>query len=117
LFAAAIFGTNFATVKMMDESLPPSVSASIRFTLAAVAISSAVLFRQKQQKMVEPLSESAVSSQTDSNEFTQACIRGAEVGAWYLVGYLCQSYGLQEVAASKVGNAMPIIQVRCMVII
>ena len=113
LAAAAIFGTNFATVKMLDQVVPTSVSMALRFVLAAVAISASVAWQhQSQQRQLEQanLDKVLVVAQDDTDkarrlladEWMPAAWLGAEVGAWYLVGYLCQSYGLHYVAASKV---------------
>jgi hypothetical protein len=113
LAAAAIFGTNFATVKMLDQVVPTSVSMALRFVLAAVAISTSVAWQyqqQRQETQLQPLPEDIMAqgmgadslSSTSLNDWVPAAWLGAEVGAWYLIGYLCQSYGLHYVAASKV---------------
>lgn len=88
--AAAIYGTNFAAIKLLDESIPLAASAALRFSLAAAAVSAAVL----------------ASTKTNSQESLQdklgAFAGGAEVGAWYWLGYLCQAIGLETGTASKV---------------
>lgn len=90
LSAAAIYGTNFATVKLLDQAMPMAASAALRFSLAAAVVTAAVLANEK-----------------DDNEATTAergpaTWWGAEVGAWYCVGYLCQAAGLHTADASKV---------------
>ncbi|GKY98542.1 hypothetical protein MPSEU_000811200 [Mayamaea pseudoterrestris] len=112
LAAAAIFGTNFATVKMLDQVVPTSVSMALRFVLAAVAITTTVAWQHQSQQrrndsLLQQQSTTALSNDEKAsamairNEWIPAAWLGAEVGAWYLIGYLCQSYGLHYVAASK----------------
>ena len=38
LMVAAVYGTNFASVKMIDETLPPSAGAAFRFLLASACL-------------------------------------------------------------------------------
>jgi len=80
LMAAAIYGTNFAAVKVLDESMPILVSATLRFGLAATV----------------------VSSMTGASPINEATQGGMQVGVWYGLGYLSQAYALSAVDASKV---------------
>eukprot|EP00978_Attheya_sp_CCMP212_P047160 scaffold421244_cov58-Attheya_sp.AAC.5 len=82
LAAAALYGTNFATVKVLDEHMPVQWSAAYRFSIAAAACLA--------------LTPSEVWQKKDS---LNALLGGAQVGFWYALGYLCQSYGLQTVDA------------------
>ena len=120
LTAAAIYGTNFATVKMLDEVMPLAVSAALRFSLAAVVVTAIVLgqeqktaaaaaaatqqLQQQQQNkhQLYSIASAVEAEQTEERERWSAMMLGAEVGAWYAVGYLCQAYGLHMVDASKV---------------
>jgi hypothetical protein len=89
--AAAIYGTNFAAIKLLDPVIPLAASAAIRFTLAATAVTAAVTWSQSRRRTGQVR---ALSS--------EPWWMGGEVGAWYCVGYLCQAWGLHFVDASKV---------------
>lgn len=89
--AAAMYGTNFPLVKMLDESLPSAVSASLRFVLAAVLVSTVVLTNE----------DKAADTIIEKERF-DSTIRGMEVGAWYCAGFICQALALQSVEAGKV---------------
>jgi hypothetical protein len=94
IIAAALCGTNFAAVKMLDQAIPLAASAALRFSLAALVVTVVVIGREviQQEK----------PTQQEVNKRATATLMGAEVGAWYCLGYLCQAYGLQTVDASKV---------------
>lgn len=96
LLASAVYGTNFAVVKLLDEQMPFEVSAALRFCLAAAVTSALVL--KGEQKAV------AVSKEV-RDEQSSATWGGMEIGAWYCLGYLCQAVGLQTADASKVRMA------------
>lgn len=91
LGASAIYGTNFATVKLLDDSMPLSISAALRFGLASSVVSALVIGRESDD--VDAMVE---------KERNLAFWSGAEVGLWYSIGYLAQAEGLQTVAAGKV---------------
>jgi hypothetical protein len=89
--AAAIYGTNFAAIKLLDQVIPLAASAAIRFTLAAAVVSAAVAWNESKKGKV-PF----------DSETSEPWWLGGEVGAWYWLGYLCQAWGLHFVDASKV---------------
>jgi hypothetical protein len=91
LVASLIYGTNFATVKMLDDSLPLSISATLRFGLASAVVSAIVLSREDEH--VEAIVV---------KERNLAMSSGLEIGMWYCIGYICQAEGLQTVTAGKV---------------
>eukprot|EP00536_Pseudo-nitzschia_multiseries_P013361 jgi/Psemu1/211431/e_gw1.567.2.1 len=90
LIAAAIYGTNFATVKLLDESMPLSISASLRFGVASVALSLLVVGREKRD--VDAMVK---------RERSLAYWSGAEVGLWHSIAYLAQAEALHTIAAGK----------------
>jgi len=116
LVAAAIYGTNFAAVKLLGDSLPVSLSASLRFGIGAIATTAVVLMSEynrdkaeagKQYFQMYEASEEGpgvipVSKAELYKERTDAMWAGAEVGLWYAVGYIVQALALLEVDASKV---------------
>jgi drug/metabolite transporter (DMT)-like permease len=102
LAAAAIYGTNFAAVKLLDEAMPMALSAALRFSLAAVVVTSIVLANERKTN----------NPQTRETRWG-ATLAGAEVGAWYCIGYICQASGLHTSDASKSAffNALAVIVV------
>jgi len=86
LIAAALYGTNFACVKLLDSQVPIAAGAAVRFGIAALA-TSPFLFK----KSTDPSS----SSQWDTLK------AGFEVGVWNSAGYLAQAAGLETTSASK----------------
>jgi drug/metabolite transporter (DMT)-like permease len=126
LLAAAIYGTNFATVKMIDSEIPLSISASIRFSLAATVVSTIAFVYESLQpdKFTITQKDNALSALDnppsgsgyfDSNliGMTGALLGGYEVGIWYCLGYIAQAIALQTVSASKSGfyNALAVVVV------
>jgi hypothetical protein len=91
--AAAIYGTNFAAIKLLDPVIPLAASAAIRFTLAAAVVTVAVAWNESKRRR-----EQAGSLALEPWRL------GGEVGALYCVGYLCQAWGLHFVDASKVSH-------------
>jgi len=84
MIAAALYGTNFATVKILDDQIPIAAGASLRFTLAALAVSPFLFSKSK----------------TDGSSLS-VILAGLEIGAWNSAGYLSQAVGLASTSASK----------------
>jgi len=98
LIAAAIYGTNFSLVKMLDEAMPLAYSAALRFSIAAFVVTTFVL-----------LNERPNDTPQDKERQQGAVLAGMEVGIWYCMGYLAQAYGLMSTDASKVSCTSEII--------
>lgn len=79
---AALYGTNFASVKLLDESLDPSMAALLRFTLAALIF--------LPQLLAKGFRNSSVIS------------GGREVGLFVWLGYVTQAISLESTPASIV---------------
>lgn len=99
ILASAIYGTNFATIKVLDSELPLSISAALRFTLAATVVSMIVIGQEERQQAINNI---AIVDPKIVKERTAAFYSGCEIGAWYCAGYLCQAEGLELVSAGKV---------------
>lgn len=82
LSCAMVYGTNFAMVKSLDHVVAPSLSASLRFGLAATA-ATPILLKQRQSLQEHRLLSGAV-----------------EVGVVNAIGYVAQAVGLERVDAS-----------------
>ena len=93
VIAAAMYGTNFPCVKLLDQIVPSALSAALRFSFAAVAVGGAVM-----------LSEQGKPRNVDR---IPSMLRGMEVGAWYAVGYMSQALALQHAEAGKVCSRQP----------
>ena len=111
LLAAAIYGTNFAAVKILNDSLPVSLAASLRFGIgaAAFAISVALSERKRDRKeegeqyfQVYDAGEDVipVSKAELHKERTDAMWAGGEVGLCYSLGYIAQAIAFQMGVAS-----------------
>lgn len=94
---AAICGTNYPLIKILDTvgSIPTSAATALRFALAAVAVWAFVLTQEQQDKNKGIVNES-------SRRRGLATWRGAEVGVYYGIAYVAQAMGLHTVDASKV---------------
>jgi drug/metabolite transporter (DMT)-like permease len=81
LIVSAFYGTNFGCVKILGESLDPSVAAAIRFTIAAlVFLPFLINVGKDNQKLV---------------------LGGLEVGIYCSLGYWAQATALQTTNASN----------------
>ena len=106
LGASAVYGTNFAMVKLLDEQMPLAVSAALRFGLAATVVTTLVLQGEQRHDQQQQQHQSATTSHAVTKELKKerqaATWAGMEIGGWYCLGYLCQAMGLQTADASKV---------------
>jgi drug/metabolite transporter (DMT)-like permease len=73
LIVAALYGTNFGSIKVMQETLPPSTAALLRFTLALGALSP--YLASTPRALWRP---------------------GLEIGLWVALGYVVQGIGLDS---------------------
>lgn len=80
LFVAALYGTNFGCVKILGESLDPSVAAFLRFGISALVFLPNVFYVLKARPEV--------------------ILAGMEVGIYSTIGYLSQAVALQTTPAS-----------------
>ena len=106
LLSAAIYGTNFASVKLLNDIMPTGVSAVARFSLAALTVSALVWHSEGQEA-------SLPSSVMIQEQRRQATWLGLEIGGWYSVAYLAQATGLMTVDASKVRRKLSVGFVGC----
>ena len=87
LGAATLYGTSFSFVKLMGENapMPPGLTSTIRFGLAALSACPCVVTAFGRRK---------------STDFA-AVMAGLEVGMWNSIGYIAQAIGLETTMASK----------------
>ena len=97
LGAAALYGTNFALIKVLDEVIPVGASTSLRFGLASFATMPWLLPSKREKKSIN---DSNVKNETST--FWDATIAGMQVGFWVSIGYISQAVGLETTDASKV---------------
>lgn len=98
LVAAALYGTNFTFVKVLNEQMPVEASTFLRFSLAAVATLPWLLSKQASQSGEECSLDILDVSKESCNY--GALIGGLEVGAWNAFGYMFQAIGLLTTPAS-----------------
>lgn len=79
----AVYGTNFGCVKLLDQTLSPSLAAAARFSIAAVALLPLAVATRPNKTLMLPL------------------LAGVETGLWCTLAYGAQSVSLQTVSAGK----------------
>eukprot|EP00189_Rhodosorus_marinus_P002354 CAMPEP_0113969530 /NCGR_PEP_ID=MMETSP0011_2-20120614/10390_1 /TAXON_ID=101924 /ORGANISM="Rhodosorus marinus" /LENGTH=417 /DNA_ID=CAMNT_0000983241 /DNA_START=301 /DNA_END=1554 /DNA_ORIENTATION=+ /assembly_acc=CAM_ASM_000156 len=79
ILVAALWGTNFAIVKMLDESVRVAASAFARFGLAALALSPWMIGAPK-----------------------EVLLRGFDIGKYVFLGYYFQTVALKYSTANKI---------------
>lgn len=111
LASAALYGTNFTFVKVLNENVPVQLGTAMRFLLAAL-VTSPWLFRSTM-----PVHESSTGKAVGEMENSSSAINnsnagslmndqygvllgGMEVGTWNAIGYLAQAIGLETTHAS-----------------
>jgi len=77
LGVAAMYGTNFGSVKILQESMPPSLAAGLRFSLAGLAL----------LPMLKNMRKEAIAP-------------SVEIGLLVAAGYFAQGLGLETADAS-----------------
>ena len=82
LGAAALYGTNFAMIKLLGDTMPVGISSTLRFGMAASVCMPWLVMNRKE----------------DSPEVSWL---GFEVGCWNAIGYIVQAIGLDTTEASK----------------
>lgn len=85
--ASALYGTNFALVKLLGDSIPVGINTALRFGLAALFTLPWLLFDE--------------NSNDNAEEAWMAAWLGFEVGLWNSIGYVAQALGLETTPASE----------------
>lgn len=99
LFAAALYGTNFTAIKILDENIPTSVGPVFRFALAAlVTLPFVFIGKETSDEDFDGASYSKDLSRFDKSY--GAIIGGMEIGLWNTIGYLSQAKALETIPAS-----------------
>ena len=105
IFSAALYGTNFTFVKILNENMPVQIATSLRFALAAIVTLALVTVHSLVQKPKENDCSATGTNEDFSHNFQNdqamgAIIGGFEVGLWNAVGFLFQATGLETTSAS-----------------
>ena len=100
ILAAALYGTNFTCVKMLDETVPVGISTMLRFALASMATLPWLVGKPGSDKQSLSKENDAVENDAMSTSLA-AAIAGLEVGAWNSIAYISQAVGLESSDASK----------------
>lgn len=106
--AAALYGTNFSVVKLLNDEMPVGISTSLRFGLAALATLPWLVqgFLPKFNLKANDLDRSEIqlgiaSSDQEYNSRVMATMYGLEIGLWNSIGYVAQAVGLETTLASE----------------
>ena len=117
VIAAALYGTNFTVVKVLNESVPTGISTTLRFALAALATLPWLIAPPSQKDPTSVATSATDGDGLDTNTngllsllnidgpssaSLAAAFAGFEVGAWNSLGYIAQAVGLETTDASKV---------------
>jgi len=117
IISAALYGTNFTVVKLLNDYIPTDIGAALRFALAA-GVTLPWLFNPSNEQ------EKTNGESGDNNTFfskklyhtppdksrrrlpdmlfmNTPIFAGLEVGMWTAIGYLAQAEGLESMDASK----------------
>lgn len=89
--ASALYGTNFALVKLMGDVMPVGISTPLRFGMAALAALPWLIEKN------EPIE----GDDTRRGHARHAAMLGFEVGLWNAAGHIAQAVGLETTLASK----------------
>lgn len=112
IISAALYGTNFTVVKLLNDSVPTDVGAVLRFALAA-GVTLPWLFKPSYvNKISNDESEDSKTSYhlpidksrqklPDMSIVNTPIFAGLEVGMWTAIGYLAQAEGLETIEAGK----------------
>jgi len=112
LVAAALYGTNFTFVKILNESIPVEIGAALRFALAAFAtLPFLFLSNKSQNESIDVIdTDTGILAQNESIDVIDTdagtlagygvLLGGMEVGMWNAIGYLSQAVGLETTPAS-----------------
>jgi len=124
IVAAALYGTNFSVVKILDETMPVGLSSTLRFAMAALvtlpwllAPSTSESNMPESKKMVAIAEREQIPGREmkrgggpllewwrdtmGSNAALAAAVAGFEVGLWNSIGYIAQAVGLETTEAGK----------------
>jgi len=117
IISAALYGTNFTVVKILNDYIPTDVGAVLRFALAA-GVTLPWLFRQSYKEKIadEELDggdtflsttsdllpiEKSTKTLANLSFMDTPIFAGLEVGMWTAIGYLAQAEGLETIDAGK----------------
>ena len=105
LISAALYGTNFTFVKVLNENIPVGFGTALRFALASV-VTLPWLFQNSTAGTYTEISTDAtttgeVQTLNDSQVASMgAILGGVEIGLWNGIGYLSQAVGLETTHAN-----------------
>ena len=97
MLAAVMYGTSFASVKVLDDTMPMAITALFRFGIGAITVTWITLHEEARGAakaveagfMEEVLNKGEpLFSVAEKRRAAMWC--GAEIGVWYTLGYLFQ---------------------------
>lgn len=104
LLSAALYGTNFTFVKVMNENLPVQDGTILRFFIAALATAPWLFQPIKRNKTESKAFNDQNTILGDiipiSSKHVNVLLAGFEIGCWTGLGYVAQAFGLETTRAS-----------------
>ncbi|MCD0164505.1 DMT family transporter [Deinococcus sp. 12RED42] len=97
VLVTCLWGSTFAVVKTLGETLPPAVLIAWRFLIAAVALLPLLLWRPGRAPSAAPRAAGAPGGWRESGLWRD----GAVLGAWLIAGYGTQTIALQTTSANR----------------
>jgi len=102
IVAAALYGSNFTCVKLLNDQVPVGISTTLRFLLATVATLPWLMAPPDPPKTDKQVTTGLTSaSWLPQGTAMAATLAGLEVGAYNSIGYISQAVGLETTDASK----------------
>lgn len=99
LLSAALYGTAFETVKVLDDRLGVGLSTCLRFAFAALSMSPFLLAPLEQKE--EPFASQPAPREKPITTKISIGLAGMEVGFYNAFGYLFQAISLKTTSAGK----------------
>jgi len=105
LLSAALYGSNYTCIKILNEHMPLEIGPALRFLVAAMA-SIPFLLRDDKNDTVCRDKVEVYQNENDAISFSSflksngVLLAGLEVGLWNTIGYLSQTRGLESTPAS-----------------
>ena len=99
LLCAALYGTAFETVKVLDDRLGVGLSTCLRFAFAALSMLPFLLAPLEKE---EPFARQTACCEKPIATTLSVGLAGMEVGFYNALGYLFQAISLKTTSAGKV---------------
>jgi hypothetical protein len=90
ILSAALYGTSFPIIKILDDNLPVNINLTCRFFFASLVTLPWLL----------------EAPAINWNSSVSACLRATELGLWDMLGFFGQTLGMLTTPANKVSDLL-----------